>query len=303
MDLQVIILATLLVVVVMQLIILVTQQKNGKVVRDYFVQRAKNFQERGERNDRFRDRNNNNGNRQNRPPRADQDFKPRSPQAPSAPAAQNGAVDSVEKSLRDINLKLKNAERDQEDARRKIQDGGINGGDREPRRDRDNRGSRDGRDRDNRGGGRDRDNRGGRDRDNRGGRDRDNRGGRDRDNRGGRDRDNWRNRQDRPFQEERSAAPADVEELATSLPATDAGAISAPPPVQEAAELLNASDYDAGNTEHGRKISVKRPTLSDLPGENSTASEGESSSAGASGAPDATPDNPAPDAEISFGRR
>ena len=51
-----------------------------------------------------------------RPPSHDQKTKP------SSVAAQNQNVDSVERSLRDINLRLKNAERDQEKERRRIKD-------------------------------------------------------------------------------------------------------------------------------------------------------------------------------------
>jgi hypothetical protein len=54
-------------------------------------------------------------NRFNKRPVIDQKPRPFTPPQPQA-------VDHVEKSLRDINLKLKNAERDQENARRKIRD-------------------------------------------------------------------------------------------------------------------------------------------------------------------------------------
>jgi hypothetical protein len=54
-------------------------------------------------------------NRFNKRPVIDQRPRPFTPPQPQA-------VDHVEKSLRDINLKLKNAERDQENARRKIRD-------------------------------------------------------------------------------------------------------------------------------------------------------------------------------------
>ena len=54
-------------------------------------------------------------NRFSRRPPMEQRPKPAAPQPPQA-------VDYVEKSLRDINLKLKNAERDQENARKKIRD-------------------------------------------------------------------------------------------------------------------------------------------------------------------------------------
>jgi hypothetical protein len=56
-------------------------------------------------------------------------FEPR--QRPVTPVQPPPTVDHMEKSLRDINLKLKNAERDQEDARKKIRDdvqGPLQGG-------------------------------------------------------------------------------------------------------------------------------------------------------------------------------
>jgi hypothetical protein len=56
-------------------------------------------------------------NRFNKRPPIDQRQRPFTP-----PPQQPQAVDTVEKSLRDINLRLKNAERDQESARRKIKD-------------------------------------------------------------------------------------------------------------------------------------------------------------------------------------
>ena len=284
MNFDVIILATLCVVVLFQIIILINQQKNGKLVGDYFAQRAKNFQERGgDRGERFRERN---GNRQNRPPRGEQEFKPRTPQAPSTPAAaQGGAVDNVEKSLRDINLKLKNAERDQEVARRKFQDNTeIDGANREQPRRRHSRDSRDGRD--NRGGGRDEN------RDSR-------RGGGDRD----RNRSNFRTRQDRPFQEESPAESPEAEMPETSYPVdAETGPISAPPVAAAAAPELGASDFDSDNTEHGRKFNVRRRMLKeDVPGDTSPSGE-EPSSASASA--ESSPEAPAgDDAEISFGRR
>ncbi len=57
-------------------------------------------------------------NRFNRRPPVDQRQKPVA--APAVPSTQ--PVDHMEKSLRDINLRLKNAERDQENARKKIRD-------------------------------------------------------------------------------------------------------------------------------------------------------------------------------------
>jgi hypothetical protein len=102
----------------------------------------------------------------------DRDFRPNSnnrrpmqenrsrPQVSNTVNTTVTAADPVEKSLRDINLKLKNAERDQEFARKKVQDSSfskdpsrrrenVRGGNRDHRRDgregRDNRDSRDSR--------------------------------------------------------------------------------------------------------------------------------------------------------------
>ena len=116
MEFAIIILTTLAVIFLLQIIILLNQQKNGKLVRELIVQRTKAFQnDRVERGDRFPDRKENKF-RQNR-----QDFRSKSQHAPSM-SSSSGDVDTMEKSLRDINLKLKNAERDQEAARRRIQD-------------------------------------------------------------------------------------------------------------------------------------------------------------------------------------
>ncbi|MCL2220232.1 MAG: hypothetical protein FWC23_08990 [Chitinispirillia bacterium] len=66
---------------------------------------------------------------------------PRPPQQGQQQSQPGGAIDPMEKSLRDINLRLKNAEREQESARKKIQDGGVGNGTRDDRGPRD--GSRD----------------------------------------------------------------------------------------------------------------------------------------------------------------
>jgi len=66
---------------------------------------------------------------------------------------QPASIDPMEKSLRDINLRLKNAERDQENARKKIQDGGPRDGRPQQRGERGERNDRPDRgDRNNRGG-------------------------------------------------------------------------------------------------------------------------------------------------------
>jgi len=124
------ILATLLLVVILQIIILSNQTKNANVLKELTTQKLKPHYER----DRSRDRKDSN-HRQHRKNQYDSRTKSSSPQT----APPSGSVDNVEKSLRDINLKLKNVERDQEVARRKIQ--GNIGKDSSSRRD--NRGRRD----------------------------------------------------------------------------------------------------------------------------------------------------------------
>jgi hypothetical protein len=242
-----------------------------------------------------------------------QDQRPRSQPQNQAPAATPpaAAADPVETSLRDINLRLKNAERDQDFARKKIQENlGV---DREqhPRgHDRSDRGNdryRDSGDRN-----RESADRGDRDR-NRGGRD----GSRDR-NRNPR-RDNWqdRNRQ-MPPQTQQTAAPvappvtgeptferkefvaapqpsatAPVEQTAPMTPVTSAAFSPAPLPAVDQAPA-DFSGTDEG-LEHGRKVFVKRrPLNGESEGPDTQASTKEESPVSASeGA----------DAEIQFGRR
>lgn len=176
-------------VVVLQIITIALVVGNKKNVRDQVGKASPALS-----NDKSEDRKEMDFRIQNRRPAQDQRPKP-----PAQQPANTGSVETVEKSLRDINLKLKNAERDQEFARRKVQENfpkdsnrrpngnernisneNPNGNERGNGSDRSSRGSRDSRDRD----GRERD---GRDRD-RDGRDRD-RDGRDRENR---DRDSSR---------------------------------------------------------------------------------------------------------------
>ncbi|MBN2188029.1 MAG: hypothetical protein JW699_01140 [Chitinispirillaceae bacterium] len=175
-----------------------------------------------------------------------QDFRrherrPFQEQRPQQPAAAT-QIDPVEKSLRDLNLRLKSAEREQESARRKIQDNFSRG---------DNPRGRDDRDR--------------------------NRGSRDRDRNYQRNprRDNWqdRNRSGGFQQQPPQAAPQHrnepfVEKQGLNLPVPEIQ-----PPVQQTAGLstgpaagqnLGAGDFGSDdNLEHGRKIIVKRRMLKD----------------------------------------
>jgi hypothetical protein len=193
-------------------------------------------------------------NRFNRRPGFEQKQKPVAPAPPQA-------VDYVEKSLRDINLKLKNAERDQEDARKKIreevQGPSQGGGQPSPRRFDNNQ------NRPNRGRGDDFRRRDGRDRDR-------NRGPY---NNQSRDRDQNRDQnRDRPLEQERplpeQARPAVTNEAFNPPPQVSSAPeqVMRPPqapvvlqPVIEKEPLTAVPE----NTEifHGRKVLVRRRIL------------------------------------------
>lgn len=101
-----------LVVVILQIITISLLRSTRKMVREFAAQKpVHSFQ-----NDR-RDRD---VRQNNRRPGTDNRNRPQMPA--NTNNTTTAAVDPVEKSLRDINLKLKNAERDQEFARKKIQD-------------------------------------------------------------------------------------------------------------------------------------------------------------------------------------
>jgi hypothetical protein len=281
-----VVITLLLIVVILQIVILANQKKNAKLVRDLATFKPKSQQPEQNR-DRFRDRKDNNF-RNNR--RNQQDFRTKQPPAATQPAVPpSGAVDSVEKSLRDINLKLKNAERDQETARRKIQE---NIGRDQPRQRQQSEGNRAGRDRDHK-----------RDR---GDRNRDSRRG-DRNN-----RNNWRSRNNHERvgdgNEQSSSEPV-------NHPAIKTAAIQEPQqPVMSmeptaALPDLNPVDFD-GEMEHGRKVQVKRRMLKeDLPGsvpENQTDAATEESVSGNAGnfnGSDSVEQSESSTDEISFGRR
>ncbi len=213
----------LMIVVILQIIILARQNNNGNMVRELIAQNTRPQQ--SER-DRFRDRKDQNF-KQHR--RSQQDFRSKPPHSHSA--APSGSVDNVEKSLRDINLKLKNAERDQEAARRKIHE---NTGREQPSRREHGDSNRD-------------------------------RGGRDhrRDRHNNRN-SNWKNRQfgDRPVA---------GENLAPGSPETESPSPNPPVIVDDqrttpqSASLpeITPTDFDTENTQHGRKFMVKRRILKD----------------------------------------
>jgi hypothetical protein len=113
MDVATIVLTASLVIIVLQVVSIILIVKNKKVtLAKPEAAPAQPAQHPYEQRD-FRKRRDEN--RFNRRPGFEQKQKPVAPQPPKA-------VDYVENSLRDINLKLKNAERDQENARRRIRE-------------------------------------------------------------------------------------------------------------------------------------------------------------------------------------
>ncbi|NLL13824.1 MAG: hypothetical protein GX267_10505 [Fibrobacter sp.] len=102
---------TTLIVVILQIITISLLRSTRKMVREFAEKKTGNSfnNERKDRDPRQNQR------------RSGTDNKNRSQMHGNANAT-TATADPVEKSLRDINLKLKNAERDQEFARRKIQD-------------------------------------------------------------------------------------------------------------------------------------------------------------------------------------
>ena len=115
MDVAAIVITASLIIVVLQVvsIVLIIKNKKSVVLPQAAPSAAQPVQSSYDQRD-FRKRRDEN--RFNRTPAFEQKQRPVTPQQPPQ------AVDYVEKSLRDINLKLKNAERDQESARKKIRD-------------------------------------------------------------------------------------------------------------------------------------------------------------------------------------
>jgi hypothetical protein len=293
MELESLVIITVTVILVLQIVSLFLIAGMGKSIRALKDVRPPSAAPQG---DRF-DRKNNDFRRHDKRPF--QDGRPqRPPQQQQQPAPQQhaqAAADPVEKSLRDINLRLKNAERDQEFARRKLQQDNFNRGD----RDRDNN-----RNRDDRG-----DHRGGRDRDR-------HRGGHNRDNR----RDNWqdRNRDRGPQSGPAQGAPAGGEqpsyEKREILPGTQPEMSTAPlygsrapvmEPAAQAADMAPADFASSENLEHGRKVVINRNPVVESAGATPEASGPSSPSAGPIGPEEETTiSNPGESSgEIIFGRR
>lgn len=216
--------------------------------------------------------------------------RPYQDQRPPAPAAAITQIDPVEKSLRDINLRLKSAERDQEFARRKIQENFPRGDQGDQHRDRD---------------------------------DHNRRGNRDRDHHRNHRRDNWqeRNRSSAPQQQQQSfsaAPPQQVGEpeiekkIFTPFPELQAPVQKTVPETAPNA-ASGAADFTSDeNLQHGRKIIVNRRTLKDEPSAGAPIGAAADVPVSSPMSPPAdnsgeetriSPDAPPQDTEIRFGRR
>lgn len=277
MNLVVITALAAVVIVILQIIILANQKKNATLISEFIAEKAK---APSPDRDRFRERRDGNFNK-NRRGGAPQNSAKAAP-APSSAMPPAANVDNVEKSLRDINLKLKNAERDQDAARRKIGDAIGKDGVAPQRQQRPPReGNRE-------------------NRDSRGGR-----GG----NRNGRGGNNFRGRNDsdrggeiNPPSEDHPAVETYDDAVMQSVDTPQAAVPQATPPqVTTPASLpeLKPVDFDT-DMEHGRKFAVKRRVLQDEGASN----VGQASSDDAANVQETSSESSAPsDAEISFGRR
>lgn len=230
---------TTLVVVVLQIITVALVVKTRKMVAELSkIKPTSSFP--NERQDNRRDRDF----RQNKRPGLDN----KRPQAQVT--SGNAAGDPVEKSLRDINLKLKNAERDQEFARRKFHDNSMGSKDHQSRR-RDNRDSND------------------------------RRGNRDHQNRGDR-RGSWQERNNRrdashpaeaTNEEVRNFEPVIAPVIA---PEKEPAVFESQPaePVSNVQNDLVPSDFGSDDLQHGRKVMVKRRVLKEDEEGGSVGNEG-----------------------------
>jgi hypothetical protein len=117
MDVATLVLTASVIIILLQIISIVLIVKNGKALSKSNVPVQNHHAHDARDNRKPRD-----DSRFNNRRGGNQDQRPR-PEAPKQPQA----VDYVEKSLRDINLRLKNAERDQESARKKIKDVVVDG--------------------------------------------------------------------------------------------------------------------------------------------------------------------------------
>jgi len=265
----------LIAVVVLQIITIFIVRGNKKHKRNNYE--FKHSRSHGDKNDRkegdFR-RGGSSSNKKNQ-----HENKGSRPQHAAASAQQSSQVtiDPVEKSLRDINLKLKNAEREQESARKKIND--YNGKEGRPQR---------------------------QERSGNGGANRKN--SRDRSfNRGEQRRDNWQEKQNRTDSAEQPVEAASAPEFQNENlhPAVMQPAVETAVSVSEsAAQTVHAdtavsSENSEGDFEHGRKFVAKRRHLQEN-GSAETESAANENSAEAPAAEQVSEDTAA---EMKFGRR
>jgi hypothetical protein len=306
-------LAIIAVVLLLQVIGLVQIAGMQKALRELKEIKASPVVPAPPRNDRFERkggdfrRNEKRPYQDQRPPRPSS--QNRAPVAPAPAAAPVVAADPVETSLRDINLRLKNAERDQDFARKKIQENLS--GDRDQHQRGHDRSDRDRNDRGDREGGRDRNR----------GRDGNRDGNRDRNRSPRRD---WQPQGNRPSSQQSapaalsansgdeqptferqpfvatpsvnapSPATTPVEQNAPAIMAAPAAAFFSPAP-QQAADQAPVDFSGPEDMEHGRKVLVKRRPLREEEGdgsENRTAANEETSA-----------NAPGSETEIQFGRR
>ena len=264
---QYVVLFTTLLVVILQFVIMANQKKNAKKIDELM-----SYRRNAGHSDRDRSRDRNNGN-QRQPRRKRQDH--RSKQSNASSGNSNDAKENVEKSLRDINLKLKSVERDQDAARRQIQENSF-GKDSPKRRSNNSRGNRNDR--------------------------RDNR--RDR---GSSRNNNWRDRKGNDSSKtktEKSEASAPIFEEKPQIMVDDAA-----PQTNASQSLpdLKPVDFDKESTEHGRKFAVKRRVLKEDAGDENVKEDlgqvSETGDAVSNNSENVSETVSADSSEISFGRR
>lgn len=279
---------TTLIVVILQIITIALVVGTRKMVRDQVGKASPALS-----NDKSGDRKDRDFRNQNRRPAQDQ-----RPKQPTQNTTNTGSVDTVEKSLRDINLKLKNAERDQDFARRRVQENFSKD---------QNRRHNNNNDRNNRGG----------NRDNRDHRNND----RNRDRRNG----NWQDRNNRsrelpgtnqPSLSTLSEENPNLENL-NALPTQEQVINQQQEPVTQAqvgstTPDIVPNDFNSDELQHGRKIMVKRRLLKE---EEEQQSDGSSAGATTESSPlsslsdlqdkseNTESQEKAADSEIRFGRR
>jgi len=269
----IVMLAAVLILQLITILIITGKKKQG---RGSVETRRPNAEFRSEKKDSDPRR----GNTGNKKPGENRIGGNRPQQQNKPPQSQpSGAIDPMEKSLRDINLRLKNAEREQENARKKFQEGGSGSGNAGSGRD--NRESRPPHQRGERG----------------------NRSGG-----GHRDFNRDQRRDNRPEKPYR----AEQENTGFSAPATVTATESEQPVIAPTTPdfAVNDTGVSEDQLQHGRKFTAKRRQLpSDIAPETETGIP-ETSAPEAAAAPQVTESAPAVQVEqqtdgsdIQFGRR